>query len=107
MNCIHCEQEINPLRLKALPSTRTCVNCSTTGAKRSIIVTLGEKDHTCNEVIFLEDDQYEKYVSSKDTLKFDESDLPTEPQEEEIIIEEDDEENIPDIDSEDLPEIEK
>ena len=51
MNCIHCEQEINPLRLKALPGARTCVNCSTTGAKKSIIVTLGEKDHTCNEII--------------------------------------------------------
>ena len=30
MNCIKCSKEINPLRLKALPETKTCVNCSTT-----------------------------------------------------------------------------
>jgi len=29
MNCIKCSKEINPLRLKALPETKTCVNCST------------------------------------------------------------------------------
>jgi|LakMenE01Jun11ns_1017448.scaffolds.fasta_scaffold9045379_2 hypothetical protein len=73
MECIHCKEEINPLRLKALPRTVTCVNCSTTGAKRGIIVTLGEKDHTCNEVVFLEDDnQYEKYLKSQQATSFDE-----------------------------------
>jgi hypothetical protein len=73
MECIHCNQEINPLRLKALPGTVTCVNCSTTGAKRGVVVTLGEKDHTCNEILFLEDDnQYEKYLQSQQTLSFDE-----------------------------------
>jgi hypothetical protein len=72
MECIHCKEEINPLRIKALPGTVTCVNCSTTGAKRGIIVTLGEKDHTCNEVMFLEDDnQYEKYLKSQQVTSFD------------------------------------
>lgn len=71
MKCIHCQDEINPLRLKALPGTRTCVDCSTTGAKKGIIVTLGEKDHTCNEVMFLEDDQYEKYLKSQKKARFD------------------------------------
>ena len=70
MKCIHCQIEINPLRLKALPGTRTCVECSTTGAKKGIIVTLGEKDHTCNEVMFLEDDQYEKYLKSQKKARF-------------------------------------
>ena len=28
--CIKCNIEINPLRLKALPETKTCVNCSST-----------------------------------------------------------------------------
>jgi hypothetical protein len=36
-----------------------------------IIVTLGEKDHTCNEVMFLEDDQYEKYLKSQKKARFD------------------------------------
>jgi len=71
MKCIHCQIEINPLRLKALPGTRTCVECSTTGAKKGIIVTLGEKDHTCNEVMFLEDDQYERYLKSQKKARFD------------------------------------
>lgn len=71
MNCIHCREEINPLRLKALPGTKTCVNCSTTGAKKGVIVTLGEKDHTCNEVMFLEDDQYEKYLKAQKKARFD------------------------------------
>lgn len=71
MKCIHCQEEINPLRLKALPGTKTCVNCSTTGAKKGVIVTLGEKDHTCNEIMFLEDDQYEKYLKSQKKARFD------------------------------------
>ena len=29
MNCIKCQKEINPLRIKALPATKTCVKCST------------------------------------------------------------------------------
>jgi hypothetical protein len=71
MKCIHCKIEINPLRLKALPGAKTCVNCSTTGAKKGVIVTLGEKDHTCNEVIFLEDEQYEKYLKTQKKARFD------------------------------------
>ena len=30
MNCRKCNSEINPLRLKALPETKVCVNCSDT-----------------------------------------------------------------------------
>ena len=28
--CIKCTKEINPLRVKALPDTKVCVNCSDT-----------------------------------------------------------------------------
>ena len=44
--CTVCGEEINPLRVKALPDTKTCVNHSTVGAKRGRILTLGEGDHT-------------------------------------------------------------
>ena len=71
MDCIHCKQEINPLRLKALPTTRTCVECSTTGPKRGVVATFGEKDHTWNDVVFLEDDQYDKYLRSQKKSSFD------------------------------------
>lgn len=30
MRCCKCQNEINPLRIKALPSTKTCVKCSDT-----------------------------------------------------------------------------
>jgi hypothetical protein len=30
MNCCKCTERINPLRIKALPGTKTCVNCSNT-----------------------------------------------------------------------------
>ena len=90
MKCTHCQIEINPLRLKALPGTKTCVDCSTTGAKKGVVVTLGEKDYTCNEVIFLEDDQYEKYLKSQKKARFDK-------------IEEEDKEEIPKLDINNIP----
>ena len=88
-------EEINPLRIKALPNTKTCVNCSTTGAKRGVIVTLGEKDHTCNEVVFIEDDnQYEKYLKSQQVTSFD--DIKDEDEDEEKDnVEEKDAESSP------------
>jgi hypothetical protein len=71
MNCIHCKQEINPLRIKALPTARTCVECSTTGPKRGVVATFGEKDHTWNDVVFLDDNQYDKYLKSQKKASFD------------------------------------
>jgi len=65
-NCIHCKKEINPLRVKALPNTKTCVDCSTTGAKVAMQMTFGEKDHTWNEVMFIEPEEYQKIKSIKD-----------------------------------------
>ena len=32
MNCYKCKKAINPLRVKALPQTKSCVNCSNTEA---------------------------------------------------------------------------
>jgi len=78
--CIGCSEYINPLRLKALPKTHTCVNCSTTGAKKAINAQFGTKDDTWNEVVFLEPDEYEKYkkisnLSSEfDTIEDEEED---------------------------------
>jgi RNA polymerase-binding transcription factor DksA len=37
MLCIHCEVEIPPARLEALPETRTCVNCSDVQPYKAII----------------------------------------------------------------------
>jgi hypothetical protein len=58
--CIKCREEINPLRLKALPNTKTCVDCSTVGAKKGIGMVYGEKDHTWNDMIIIEADEADR-----------------------------------------------
>ncbi len=59
--CIKCREEINPLRLKALPSAKTCVDCSTTGAKRGVPMMFGEKDHTWTDMVIMEADEFDKF----------------------------------------------
>jgi hypothetical protein len=61
--CIFCGEEIHPMRLKALPLTKTCVNCSKTGSKKAVTVSLGEGDHNYNDIVILNEDEYEKYVN--------------------------------------------
>jgi RNA polymerase-binding transcription factor DksA len=74
MNCIHCKQEINPLRLKALPNTKTCVNCSTASPKKGITTMFGEKDHTWNDIIFVDENQYKNYIDNTPTTDLNEDD---------------------------------
>jgi hypothetical protein len=59
--CIKCREEINPLRLKALPTAKTCVECSTTGAKRGVPMMFGEKDHTWTDMVIMEPDEFDKF----------------------------------------------
>jgi len=67
--CIHCKNPINPLRIKAIPGTKTCVDCSTTGAKRGITTMFGSKDDTWTDVVFMEQDQYDKIEKThKETI---------------------------------------
>jgi hypothetical protein len=70
--CVKCREEINPLRLKALPSAKTCVDCSTTGAKRGVPMMFGEKDHTWTDMIIMEADEFDKFEkASKQKVTFD------------------------------------
>ena len=64
-NCIKCKQEINPLRLKALPGTKTCVECSTVGAKKGVSMMYGEKDHTWNDMVILEADDADRIENTQ------------------------------------------
>jgi hypothetical protein len=61
--CSVCGDEINPLRVKALPETKTCINHSTVGAKRGRILTLGEGDHSYNEIEILDEEVYRRVVA--------------------------------------------
>ena len=64
-NCVYCKQEINPLRVKALPNTKTCVDCSTVGAKKGVSMVFGEKDHTWNDMIILDAQDADKLERMK------------------------------------------
>jgi len=69
--CVGCGEQIHPKRVEILPNTKTCVNCSTTGAKRGIPVLHGnvEKDDTWVDMVFLEADEFEAYEQATSTLK--------------------------------------
>jgi hypothetical protein len=51
MNCIKCSEEIHPLRIKALPETKTCVSCSTTSRWYVRNVISGKTTYCETEVI--------------------------------------------------------
>ena len=64
-NCVYCKQEINPLRIKALPNTKTCVDCSTVGAKKGMSMVFGEKDHTWNDMIIVEPEEVNRLENNR------------------------------------------
>jgi hypothetical protein len=59
--CLKCKEAINPLRLKALPTAKTCVECSTTGAKRGVPMMYGEKDHTWTDMVIMEPEEFDRF----------------------------------------------
>lgn len=69
--CVGCGEQIHPKRVEILPHTKTCVGCSTTGAKRGIPVLHGnvEKDDTWVDMVFMEADEFEKYEQAMGRMK--------------------------------------
>ena len=51
MKCVKCLDEINPLRIKAIPSTKTCVSCSDTSRWYVRNVISGKTTYAETEVI--------------------------------------------------------
>jgi hypothetical protein len=84
--CIKCNEIINPLRIKALPQTLTCVNCSTIGAKKGVSMMFGEKDHTWTDMVIVDSDKFETIKNQKAYLE----DIEEEIQDEEENVDEDD-----------------
>lgn len=64
MECIKCQEEINPLRLKALPETKTCVNCSDTSKWYVRNIISGKTTYSETEVI--KDPEFAKSISAMD-----------------------------------------
>jgi hypothetical protein len=50
-SCIKCCKEINPLRVKALPDTKVCVECSTTKAWYVRNIISGKTEYAETEII--------------------------------------------------------
>jgi hypothetical protein len=108
--CKECKCEIPEARVKALPTATQCVKCSTTGKKAGITVTMGEGDHTYNEIVIIDSEEYEKfqeterkiYGTRKDDILYSNEEL----EEEEIEDELNGIEEIKNIDLIDFEEIE-
>lgn len=65
--CISCNEAIHPGRLKALPGTKVCVACSTTGRKKAVTIVGGEGEDTFNDIVIMDDSKYQEYI--KDDLR--------------------------------------
>ncbi len=65
--CVACGAVIPPGRLKALPGTKVCVNCSTAGRKKAVTVVGGEGEDTFNDIVIMDDKNYQEYI--KDDLR--------------------------------------
>jgi hypothetical protein len=76
MNCCVCDQEISPLRLKILPNTKTCVKCSDVAPKRARTVSLGEGDHTYNEIEIMDNETYRQVMKLEGTKFYEENEAP-------------------------------
>ena len=63
--CVKCKKPINPMRLKALPGTKTCVGCSTVGAKSGVPVMFGSKDNTWTDLVIMEEDEFKSFKESE------------------------------------------
>ena len=59
--CVKCGVEIHPLRIKALPNTKVCVDCSTAGCYKAVTTTHGAGDHTWNDIQIMTSEQYDQY----------------------------------------------
>ena len=70
-HCIGCGELIHPKRIEIIPTTKTCVSCSTTGVKRGITVLNGDvnKDDTWVDIVFLEPEEYKQYDKTVSSIQ--------------------------------------
>jgi len=81
--CITCNEEIHPKRVEILPKVTTCVSCSTTGKKAGVTIIVGEGDHTYNDIVIMEPDEFEQYKELEYKLNGPRKDDITHPDDEE------------------------
>jgi RNA polymerase-binding transcription factor DksA len=69
--CNGCGNPIQAGRLKALPGTKVCVDCSTAGRKKAVTITGGDGEDTFNDIVIVNDREYQEIVKDdvrKNTL---------------------------------------
>jgi hypothetical protein len=69
--CIHCAEVIDPRRVKALPSTRTCVEHSTVQKKKALMQTHGTGDNVYNDIQIIEHDTATQIASVENKREVD------------------------------------
>ena len=69
MNCLKCGELIPEGRLKALPTAKTCVNCSSVKKKGIVTLMKGEGDHTWIETIHLDHEDYKAYMEAENKMR--------------------------------------
>lgn len=67
--CTVCKQPINPLRVKALPNTTTCVQHSSVEKKAGYTFQFGEGDHTFNDIVIIEPEQRQEFERALQSFK--------------------------------------
>jgi hypothetical protein len=87
-NCVKCKTEIPERRLLALPHTVTCVNCSTTGAYKSVTITCGEGEDTWQETKIMSESEYSTYMRTERKIA-EMNGIPTISNFDQIFLEED------------------
>ena len=92
--CLACGEEIHPKRLEILPNSTTCVSCSITGKKAGVTIIVGEGDHTYNDIVIMEPEEFEQYKELEFKINGKRKDDITHPDDE---IEEEEEEELEEI----------
>ncbi len=64
MNCIHCGNEIPEARLKALPTAKTCVECSSTNRVYGFAVVSGK--NTYSEIQIVSEETAQELYAKQD-----------------------------------------
>jgi hypothetical protein len=96
--CNACGEEIHPKRLEILPTATQCVKCSTTGKKAGVTVTVGEGDHTYNDVVIMDRETFNEYKELERRLYGKRSDDIDHPEiEEEVVVKEGEEEELDEV----------
>ena len=69
--CVHCGEEIHPMRLEVLPNTKTCVKCSQEPKKAGRLVTRGQGEDVETDLEILDQEVYRKMVSLENDFDYD------------------------------------